>query len=319
MRLGAASVLALAALAIVPAAVAADYPNRPIKLLVGFPAGQGTDTLARLLAERLAASLRQPVVVENRPGQGGSVALTALVAAPADGYTMMISSNGALVVNPHLFKSITYDPLKDVKPVSLVADLPMVVVAGKSAPYADLRGMLQHARQNPGKVTFASPGTFAFLWMALIQRGAGVEFYPVNYPGSAKAIVDMIAGRVDFSIDTIAAVRGFVESGELKLLAVGPEKRMPNFPGAPTIGESGLSGIVAKAWLGLVFPGGVADDIVRRVNADVRVALDGGVNERFASAGAVPRSSTAAEFAMLLQEEFVRWKDVVRQSGVKAE
>jgi tripartite-type tricarboxylate transporter receptor subunit TctC len=295
------------------------YPTKPVRLIVGFPAGMGSDTIARLLAERLSTSLKQQVIVENRPGQGGSVALSTLAKAPADGYTIMLSSNGGLVVNPHLFSSITYDTLNDFRPVSLVAELPGAIVASKAAPFSDLRGMLEYARANPGKVNFASLGTFAYLWMWLIQREGGVQFTNVPYPGSAQAMIDLLAGRVDVSVDSIAAVRSYVVSGDLKLLATGPEKRLPMFPNTPTIAESGLPGIYIKPWLGIVAPRGTPDAIVKRLNGDINAAMDASLSEKFQSVGALPRGSTPEEFGVLLREELAHWKEVVRMSGAKPE
>lgn len=297
----------------------APYPNRVIRLMVGFPPGQGTDTLARLIAERLSTSLKQQVVVENRPGQGGSVALSALVKAPADGYTIMLSSNGALVLNPHLFSNISYQTLRDVKPVGLVAELPMVVVAASAAPFPDLRGMMSMARANPGKLNFASPGTFAQLWGYLMQKSGGVQFHHVSYPGTSQASVDLIAGRVDFSIDTIAGVRSYIKSGQLKLLATGPEKRLAEYPSVPTIEESGVPGVHAKAWLGIVAPKDTPDEIVQRLNSEINAALSAGVAERFETVGATPRGGSAEDFAKLLTTEYSHWAEVVKNAGVKVE
>jgi tripartite-type tricarboxylate transporter receptor subunit TctC len=318
MRWLTAALLALQLLA-VGAAHAQAYPNKVVKLMVGFPAGQGTDTLARILAERLSASLKQQVIVENRPGQGGSIALAALAKSPADGYTIMLSSNGALVVNPHLFSNLAYNALRDVKPVGLVAELPMVVVAGKAAAFADLKSMMAHAKANPGKLNFASTGTFAQLWAVLLEQTGGVQFHHVPYPGSSQAAIDLMAGRVDFSIDTIAGVRGQVNAGELKLLATGPEKRLRGFPNVPTIEESGLPGIHAKAWLGVVAPAGTPDEIVQKLNAEINAALDGSVVDRFEAVGATPRGGSVAEFGNLLRAEHGRWGDVVRSAGIKAQ
>jgi tripartite-type tricarboxylate transporter receptor subunit TctC len=231
----------------------------------------------------------------------------------------MLSSNGALVVNPHLFDSLTYDSLADFKPVGLVAELPMVIVAGKSAPFADLKGLVAYARQNPGKANFASPGTFSFLWMSILEQEAGVKFHNVPYQGSAKALPDLIAGRVDFSIDTIAAVRSHINAGDLKLLAVGPEKRLTLFPDAITTAEAGYPRVQAKAWLGVVAPRGTPDDIVQRLNSEIGAALDSAMVERFQTVGAIPRTSTSAEFGALLAQEHARWKEIVQRTGAKGQ
>jgi tripartite-type tricarboxylate transporter receptor subunit TctC len=305
---------------LLPAYSQQNYPDKPIRLIVGFPSGQGTDVLARVLADKLSASLKQAVVVDNRPGQGGSVAMGILAKSPPDGYTIMFSSLSALVLNPHLYDKLSYDPLTELKPVSMVGELPMMVVASKSAPFPDFAGLITYAKANPDKLNFASPGMFSFLLMSLIQENAGVVFHNVPYAGSSKALVDLIAGRVDFSIDTIAAIRNQVSAGTLRLIASGSEKRLKAFPNTPTLDESGFKGIQSRAWVAVFAPKGIPDDIVKRLNTEINIALmDPSLIEKFDNVGASPKGGSPAELNDMYRAEYQLWKNVIKISGAKAD
>jgi len=303
-----------------PAYPQQTYPDKAIRLIVGFPPGQGTDILARVLADKISISLKQAVVVENRPGQGGSVAMGLLVKSPSDGYTIMFASISALVLNPHLYDNLLYDPLVDLKSVSMVGELPMMVVASKLAPFGDFIGLINYAKANPDKLNFASPGTFSFLLMSLIQQNAEVKFHNVPYAGSSKALVDLIPGRVDFSIDTIAAIRNQVNAGTLRLIASGSEKRLKAFPNTPTLEESGFKGIQSRAWVAVFAPKGMPDDIIKRLNTDINVALmDSNLIEKFDSVGASPKGGSPAELNTQYRAEYQLWKDVIKSSGAKVD
>lgn len=310
----------LVALALATLAPASAWAQaKTLRILVGFPAGQATDLVARILAERLKPILGYPVLVENRPGQGGSIALAAIAKAEPDGTVMSLSALAAYVVNPHMYEKVSYDPLTDFEPVSRVADLPLVLIAHPSVPVQDVPSLVAYAKANPNKLTHSSSGagTLSHLAMEHLKRAAGIDIQHVPYQGSPRAMTDLIGGRIDIGMDTIAVTIPHVKAGSARLLAVGTEKRLPEFPETPTIAESGYPGFHASAWLGLVYPRGTPAEIVTKTADAVRTVVeDPEVRAKLASIGAIPRPSTPAEFAQHLASEYARWGEVVRQVGL---
>ena len=300
----------------------AAYPEKPVRILVGFPAGQATDMVARLVAEKLSTELGQPFVVENRPGQGGSLALAQLAKASPDGYSLMLSATASLVTNPHLYKDVGYDTLRDFTPIGTLADLPLVMVAYPGAPFDTAEQMIAHARANPGKLNFSSSGngTLSHLAMELIRQEQSIDLTHIPYSGSPRAMVDLAAGNVSVGLDTVAVTKPLVEAGRLKLLAVAMPQRLDVFPDAPTLSEGGVSKVVASAWLGMVFPKGAPAEVVETLNAALQKALaDPAVKESLAAIGALTRPSASGEFDTLLKEEYERWGEVVRASGARVD
>lgn len=298
------------------------YPDRPVKLVVGFPAGQATDIVARMLADRLSQSMGQPFVVENRPGQGGSLGLAHLAKAPADGYTMVLAATASLVTNPHLYKSVGYDSLTDFAPSGMVVEIPLALVAHPSAPFNDLAGMVAYAKAHPGKLDYSSVGngTLSHLAMERLKREAGVSITHIPYQGSVRSIADLIAGNVMISFDTLTVTVPHIESKRLKLIAVASGKRVPQLPGAPTMIEAGMPGFVASPWLGLLFPKGTPQSIVMTMNAEVRKAMeDPGMQKSMQTIGALPRPNSPEEFTRLIQEDHARWGRLVRESGIRVD
>ena len=305
-----------------PAQAAGQWPAKPVKLLVGFPPGQATDAVARLLAERLSAKLNQPVIVENRPGQGGSIALAALAKAAPDGYTMMLSATASLVTNPHLYKSTGYDTLRDFAPVSLVADLPMVLVANASQPFSDVAGLRGYAQRHPGALNFSSSGngTLSHLGMVMLERQAQLQLTHIPYQGSAKAMTDMIAGNVAIGLDTVAVTLPHIQSGRLKALAVGSSQRLPMLPDTPTFAEAGYPDFQANPWLGMLFPKGTPQPIVQRMNQELREAVATPALARsLKSIGAFARTDTPEDFTQLLRREYGTWGELVQLSGSRVD
>ncbi|HUH59343.1 MAG TPA: tripartite tricarboxylate transporter substrate binding protein [Candidimonas sp.] len=298
------------------------YPDKPLKILVGFPAGQATDSVARLVAERLSRALSQPVIVENRPGQGGSLALAQLAKASPDGYQMMLSATASLVTNPHLYKNVGYDTLKDFEPVGLIADLPLVLVATSAAPFNTPQEFLAYAQANPGKLNYSSSGngTLSHLAMELLQREKGISLTHVPYKGSPRAMVDLAAGNVSVGFDTVAVTKALIDAKRLKLLAVALPERMALLPGTPTMIESGVPDFVASAWLGMVFPKGTPTDIVNKMNAELgKVIAQPDIQKSLQAMGAIPLSSSVAEFAALLKSDYAKWGAIVRESGASVD
>lgn len=303
-------------------ATAQAQSGKVAKILVGFPPGQATDLVARVLAERLGAALGETVIVENRPGQGGSVALAALAKSPPDGSTMMLSALASLVTNPHLYKSVGYDTLKDFEPIALVADLPLLLVVHPSVPVKSVPELIAYAKANPDKLSHSSSGngTLSHLAMEDFKRRSGITILHVPYQGSARAMTDLMAGAVTVGMDTIAVTQPHVQSGKMRLIAAGTTKRLGAFPDTPTIAEQGFLGFNASAWLGLLYPAGTPKDLVERTSAAVaKIVQSPDVEQKFAALGAIPRAAGPAEFRRFLQEEYQRWGAIVKASGAKVD
>ena len=310
----------LAALAIAPAGALAQ--GKTTRILVGFPPGQATDIVARLVAERLTTALGHPVIVENRPGQGGSVVLGQLAKSPADGSVLTLSALAGYLVNPWLYGNVQYDTLKDFDPVCMVADLPMVLAVNPSLPVKSLKELIDYAKANPGTLMQSSSGsgTLSHLLMEDFKQRAGIRMVHVPYQGSPRAMVDLIAGNVQVGLDTVTVIQPYVKSGKLRLIAAGTSKRLAAFPDLPTIAESGFPGFEAVAWVALAAPAGTPKEIRERIAAETTKAIRSPeFSEKLAAIGAVPRPTTPDEFGAFLKAEAPRWKEIVAKSGAKAD
>ncbi len=300
----------------------AGYPDRPVKLVVGFPAGQATDTVARLLAERLTQQLGQPVVVENKPGQGGSVALAQLAKSPADGYTMMITAAAAMVTNPHLYKNVGYDSEKDFVPSAMLIELPLALVAHPSAPFNTIQELIEYAKANPGKLNYASVGngTMSHLAMERLKRETGISLMHVPYQGSPRAIADLIGGNVQVSFDTLTVTLPQIEAKKLKPIAVATQRRVSSLPGIPTVIETGVAGFTASPWLGILFPKGTSSEITSRMHTELMKSMqDPGLQKSLASIGAVPRPANPQEFSKIISQDYQLWARIVLESGARVD
>jgi tripartite-type tricarboxylate transporter receptor subunit TctC len=292
------------------------------RILVGFPPGQATDMVARLVADRLAPLLGESVIVENRPGQGGSIVLGSLVQAPADGHTMVLAPLASMVVNPHMYKSISYDIFRDFAPVAQVADLPLLLVTNPSLPVKTVPELIAYAKANPGKLSNPSSGngTLSHLGMELFKQKAGISIVHVPYRGSPPAMVDLMGGLVDVAMDTVPVTEPFVRAGKLRLIASAYGQRVPAFPDTPTIAEQGFPEISLSAWLGIVVPIATPkariDQLAKALN---QITQSPEIVEKFTSLGAIPRALGPSEFGAYLASEDARWSKVVKASGVKIE
>lgn len=298
------------------------YPDKPIKMLVGFPAGNATDIVARLLAERLQTKLGQPVVVENKAGQGGSIALAALAKAQPDGYTVMLSATASLLVNPHLYKSVGYDTLRDFEPVATVVDLPMLLVANPAKSFNTVAEMISYAKSQPGHLKHSSSGngTLSHLGMEVLKRQGGMEMIHVPYQGSARAMTDLIAGNIDVGLDTVTVTLPHIQSQRLKPLAVAADARLSALPQVPTFAEAGIGGAAFSPWLGLVAPKGTPASITGRLSDEIVAAVkDPALVERLRTVGAVARPGDAKVFGAVLKREYGVWGDAVRESGARVD
>ena len=293
------------------------YPTKPIRLLVGFPPGQATDTIARLLGEKLARNLGQPVVVENRPGQGGSAALANLTQQPPDGYALAMAATGAAVTNQYLQKKLPYKS-DDFQAVGLIGDLPLLLVARPQLPFNDVKGLIAYAKKNPGKLSYSSPGngTTSHLAMESLKREAGIHMVHIPYQGSVRSLTDLMGGQVDVSFDTIPVTQQHILGGKMKLLAVGHRERMPAFPEAATLAESGFPQLIASVWLGVLAPKATPMPVVERINTEIASTLrEPEFTKKLQEMGVIVRHEGPAAFAGMIAKESPLWKKIVELSG----
>jgi len=314
--------MAVAAVASIPLGALAQPHDKPIRMIVGFPPGQATELIARILAEGLGKELGQTVVVENKPGQGGSLALGALAKAPADGSVITVSALASYAINPFLYESVSYDTLKDFAPIGLVADIPTVLVTGADSGIASFQDLIRQAKAKPGALRHSSSGngTVSHLGMQELKRRAGVNMIHVPYQGSARAMTDLVAGRVQVGLDSVAATRQLVESGRLVVLAAASRERLAAFPDVPTLEELGLPGLEVSAWTGVSVPAATPADVRERLAAAVyKVVGSKDFAARMEPMGAIPRPATAQEFAAFLRSEMKRWQALVASSKAQVE
>jgi len=304
------------------AATAQAYPAKPIRMIVPFPPGGGTDIAARTIANKLSEDVKWTFVVENKPGAGGNLGVEQAIKSPADGYTLVIGQTSNLAINPTLYAKLPYDPLKDLNPVTLIVSAPVVFVVAASSRYRSLGDLLAAAKTDPGGVTFASPGngTVSHLAGELLQRAAGVKLTHVPYKGASQALTDTLGGQVQSFMSSVPSALAQIKGGRLRAIAVTAAKRAPELPEVPTIAESGYQGFEATTWYGLLAPAGTPTAIIARLNAEVNRALKTPeVRERLASEGGEALGGSPEQFASFLRAEHAKWGRVVRESGARAE
>lgn len=312
--------LALAALTLSTAAAAQTWPAKPIRLVVPFPPGGGTDIIARETSQRVAAATGWTFVIENKPGAGGNLGVDSVAKSPADGYTIVIGQTSNLAINPTLYPKLPYDPVKDLAPIVLLANAPLVMVTGMNTPHKTLADAVNAARAKPGQLNFASPGngTVAHLTSELFQKAAGIKTQHVPYKGAAQALTDVMSGNVDLYMSAVPTLIGQIRQGKLRPLAVTSARRVDDLPAVPTINESGFKGFDAVTWFGLLAPAGTPKDVVARINAEfVKALKQPELAKRLSDEGADPAGGTAEEFAALIKADLPRWGKVVRESGAR--
>ena len=322
-RRAALSLAATLAILAPHAARAADaYPAKPVRFVVAFPPGGGTDIIARAIAQKLAERIAQQVVVDNRPGAGGNIGTDIVAKSAPDGYTLLMGSAGPLAINASLFGKMPFDPIKDLAPVTLAASTPNVLVVHPSLRAATVKELIALAKARPGEINFASSGhgTPAHLAGELFNSMAGVKMVHVPYKGAAPALADPLGGQVQLMFSTMPPALPHVKDGKLRALAVTSAKRSPAAPDIPTLDEIALPGFEANTWHGVVVPAGTPATIVARLNREIVAILHlPDVVERFSSQGAEALGSTPEEFAAYIRSETLKWAKVVRDSGAKAE
>ncbi|HTC97246.1 MAG TPA: tripartite tricarboxylate transporter substrate binding protein [Bradyrhizobium sp.] len=315
---GATSLVLLGAVA----ASAGDYPERPIHLLVPGAAGGGMDVVARLLAENIATTLKQTVWVDNKPGAAGNTAVTLLAKSPPDGYTIVLGQTSQLAINPSLYHSLPYDPMKDLAPVVLLADAPNVVIVPASSPYKSLADVVTAAKKMPDGMDVTTPGigTVSHLTAELFARSAGIKLHHIPSRGANTALLDVAAGRIPLMLSSIPTALGLIQSGEVRAIAVSALKRSPVLPDVPTIAEQGYPGFNAGTWYGLLVPAGTPADVVARLNEAGNAALKSQlIADRVKAEGGVVLGGSATDFSEKLQVDNTKWAKVIKDAGIEQE
>ena len=311
--------LALAAmLAVLPQADAQDYPSRPVKIIVPFPAGGTADVMPRVIGEWLSRKWGQPVVVENRTGAAGNIGAEAVAKAEPDGYTLLSAPPPPLVINQNLYPKLGFDPSEFV-PIVIMGRVPNAVVVNPKLPLNSVAEVIAYAKANPGKLTSATQGngTTSHLTSELFQMMADVKFQHVPYRGSAPALTDLVAGSVDLMFDNLGVSLPLVKGGQLKLLGVATPKRMASLPDVPTIAET-LPGFESAAWFAIVAPPKTPQAVVDKINADVNEALrQSDIVQRLTQLSAEPIGGTPQATAAYMREEIERWHKVIKAANVK--
>ncbi len=317
IRFIAAIALLLACLAGLPGAVAA-YPDRPIKLVVPFPPGGGTDVVGRLVAQKLSEALGVPVVVENRPGADTQIGTAAVAKSAPDGYTIGIVTP-SLAINKSLYADLPYDAARDLAPIALVASTPFYLGVGKDLKVESLSDLIAFSKENSGKVTYSTASSIGYLSGELLRSAAGIEATHVPYKGSAASVPAVASGDVTYTIDTLLAMKPLVQAGKLKILAVSSPSRARALPEVPTMSEAGLQGFQIVSWWGIVAAAGTPADVVGRLsNLLGRIMLSPDVQQRLESLGAEPNYGPTEKFRKVIAEEIVRYQAAVKAAKLEA-
>jgi tripartite-type tricarboxylate transporter receptor subunit TctC len=302
---------------------AQSYPTRPITFVVPFPPGTNTDFVSRPLAERLTSSLGQPAIIDYRPGgAGGSVGVRVVAKAAPDGYTLLISPPGALVVAPAIYRDLGYDPTKDLIPVAMLFSVPQMLAVNPTVPVSSLQELVAYAKANPGKINFASPGygTQPHLLGEMLKREAGVNIVHVPYKGPAQAMTDLLAGQVQMYFETVALFLPHVRAGKAKALAVADETRSPNLTNVPTTVESGFPELQATFWAGVLAPAGTPMSIVVKLNVAINEIVGSpGMQVNLDKISATPKLGSPQEFAAFMAAQTRKWSEIVKAADIKIE
>ncbi|MCZ8262014.1 MAG: tripartite tricarboxylate transporter substrate binding protein [Beijerinckiaceae bacterium] len=296
------------------------YPTKPIKLIVPYAAGGGTDTIARVIAQGISQAIGQTMIVENNGAAGGNIATQQAANADRDGYTVLMANQGPMVVNPHLFKSMKVDTLKAFDPVTLLASAPLVIVVPRESRFKDLKDLVAHAKANPEKLTYGSAGNGSASHLAtlLLEKAAGVKALHIPYRGAGPAINDLIGAKTDFMVTTFPSILGQIEGGLVRPLAVTSRARTTLYPDLPTVAELGWAGYEASAWYGFVVPAGTPGPVVERLRKATLDALNSSLlKDRLGKEGAAPIGNSPEEFRRMMAEEHQRWGQLIQSAGLK--
>jgi tripartite-type tricarboxylate transporter receptor subunit TctC len=311
--------LASFALLCMPAA-ASDYPKSPIRLLVPGAAGGGMDVMARLVSDAIGSSLKQAIVVENKPGAAGNIAVNQVAKSKPDGYTMALGQTSQLAINPTLYPNLPYDPLKDLAPIVMLSEAPNVIIVSAKSNIKTLADLIATAKKASAGLDLATPGigTVSHMAAELLQKEAGVKFRHIPYKGANSALIDVIAQRVPVMMSSIPTALALIKSGELRAIGVTASKRNPVLPDVPTVAEQGYPGFYAATWYGLLMPAGTPNDIIQQVNRVANEALKSPkIKERIALEGGIVLGGSSDDFVEKIKSENKKWSKIVKDSGIK--
>lgn len=314
--------VALACALAAVAASAQQYPTKPVRWIVPFPPGGGTDVISRAIAQKLTEAWGQQVIADNRPGSGGTIGLAAATKSPADGYTVVLGQLANVAIAPALYTKLPYDPVKELQPVTLVLSAPLILVAHPSLPAKNTRELLALARAKPDAITFGSPGngTTGHLAGEMIKTATGVKMTHVPYKGASPAITGLLGGEIAIYVSSIPPALPPMKAGRLKALGVTSAKRTATLPDVPTIAESGLPGYEVTNWYGVMVPAGVPKDILARLHTEiVRILQLPDVRQRFVGEGGDVAPNTPEQFAAFIRSEIAKWGKAVKDSGARVD
>ncbi len=296
------------------------WPGKPIRLVVPFPAGGGTDIIGRELTQKITEASKWTFVVDNKPGSGGNIGIDNIAKSPADGYNLVLGQTSNLAINPSLYAKLPYDPARDLTPISMVASAPLALVVSVNSPLRTLADLVAAAKARPDQINFATSGngTVAHLATELFKKEAGIKLTHIPYKGAAQGLNDVIGGQVEVYVSSIPTLIGHIKNGKLRALAVTSLKRVDDLPQVPTIAESGYKGFEAVTWFGVLGPANLPKDITARLNAEINKALQTPeLKKKLGDQGADVAGSTPEQFGKLVRDDMVRWGVVVRESGAK--
>ena len=299
---------------------AAQYPDKPIKLIVPQAAGSATDTVARILGAELAKEVGQQIVIDNRPGGALTLGIDLTAKADADGYTICMGPIGALAINRHMVAKLPYDIERDLQPIALVTRGHLLLAVSPTLPFQSVQEIIDYAKQNPGKLLNASSsnGSPGHVGGELFKYMSGTDIVHVPYRGGAAAINDLIAGRVHLMFESLNSIAPHAKSGTVRPLAVSGARRSPGFPDLPTVAEAGVPGYAAPTWSGVIAPAGVPRPIIERLNAAINRAIASQIfRDRFASIGDEPAGGSPEDFAEVIRSDSAKWGDVIRRAGAR--
>jgi len=313
--LAAAALFACAALA--STAATAAYPDKPINLIVPFPAGSGTDAVGRIFAEEISKQLGQPVVVENKPGANATIAANYVAKAAPDGYTLFVTTNTSHSAAPWLMKNVSYDPVKDFTPIARGGNLPFLLVTNPTRPYKTVPELIAYAKANPGKVTYASGNSTGIVAGATLGVAAGIDILHIPYKGTPQALTDLVGGQVDFMFTDFTSGMPFVKSGRLHAMAVSTAERSSLVPDLPAMREVGVKNFDINSWNGYFGPAGMSPEIVQTLNQVInKIVNDPATKARLAALGFDAFSGTPEDFAKFVQEQYVLWGKLIKDANI---
>ncbi len=318
---GLATLVAGGVFAAMPLSVSAqDFPNKPLKIVVGFPPGGGSDLMARSVGDKLSVALNQPVIIENKPGAGSSIAASFVAQSKPDGYTMLFAQAANLGIAPALRDTLNYDPIKGFAPITRLVSAPLVIVGPATLQAKTLKELIAMAAAKPGALSYGSPGsgTAGHLAGEMFGSEAKIKIVHVPYKGQSAAITDMIGGRIEMYFSTLAVIKPHVEGGKIRAFAVTSGDRSPAFPDVPTVAEAGIPGFEIENWYGLVAPAGTPPDIIKRLNTEVvKILKDPKLVEELSKEGGNIRADTPEQFAKFLEVDVPRWKKIVKDANLQ--